>query len=428
MGVLMADSGQNLGVTAGQPQVQDGQPQVPEGLEPLLLDIAVALVDADLGAVDDVLENVLRRVGQFQGVDRAVLFRYDLVARTATNTHEWCAPGVASRRAALTDVSVDRWPEQFARHCRGETVVIGDVDGMPSDDPLKRLFTEIGVVSAASAPLMDTGVCLGFVGFDSYRTQVVWTPTEQRLLSTLARLLVNLDRQVRFQREQDAARALREVNDALGAFAATVSHDLRAPLSSVRGLVELVRSGRVAGVDVEHALDRATANLDRLDAMIRRLLSEALHGNAVRREPVALDGVVEEVREQLDGPIQLRRAEVAVEGPLPTIEADRGQMVQLLQNLIGNALVHVPEDRTPVVRIRCKPDDEAVVLQIVDNGDGLAATSRAAADAGARRGSGLGLVICRRIVAAHGGRLELLDDADGGLAATIRLPLAPAAS
>lgn len=141
---------------------------------------------------------------------------------------------------------------------------------MPRDDPLRQQLTELGVVSLTSAPLFDGGVCLGFVGFDSYREPVAWSASDQRLLTILARLLVNLERQVRHQREQEAARALREVNDALGAFAATVSHDLEAPLSSVRDLLELMRSGRVAGVDVDHALCRASANLDRLDAMIGR--------------------------------------------------------------------------------------------------------------------------------------------------------------
>lgn len=418
------------GAPPTEPRDGTPEPHADRSLESVLLDLAVELVDVDLRAVDAAIEDALRRVGQLRRVDRAYLFRYDWGAQTATNTHEWCAPGVPSQRSALTDLPVATWPDQAAAHRRGEVVSIPEVAALPADSQLRALLLPLGIASTTSAPLRDGRDCLGFVGFDTYRTLLHWSAEDQRLLAVLAALLVNVDRRRRQEAQRLVARDLARVNEGLQRYAGTVSHDLRGPLASIRGFVEVVRLHRVEGAQADELLDRALANLSRLEVFIDRLLDDAVAGPAViDRDRVELREVVHEVLEALAGPIALRGANVEV-GPLPVASGDHVQLVQLVQNLLSNALVHVPADRSPHVQVLGRVVDDQVELLLRDNGHGIPPAQRRQVMRAFERlpqargveGSGLGLAICRRIVVAHGGSIALGDAPGGGLEVSIMLP------
>lgn len=126
-----------------------------------------------------------------------------------------------------------------------------------------------------------------------------------------------------------------------------------------------------------------------------------------------------------------RQAEVTVAGPLAHVHGDHTRLVEVVQNLVSNALVHVPEDRTPTIHIATAPGHNGnVELQVADNGRGIPPEERDAvlkafhrgADTKADTGTGLGIPTVHRIVTAHGGSLVLDDAPDGGLLVRVRLP------
>lgn len=399
-------------------------------LATVLLDVAVELTNVDLRVVDAAIEDALGRVASWREVDRAYLFRYDWDAKTATNTHEWCGPGVPSRRASLVDLPIATWPEQAAAHRRGEVVSIPDVAALPDGSSLRALLLPLGIAATTSAPLRDGRDCLGFVGFDSSQATAPWSAEDQRLLTVMAALLVNVDRRRRQEAQRLVARELAAANEGLQSYAGTVSHDLRAPLASIRGFIEVVRLHRVEGAQADQLLDRALANLNRLEGFIDRLLEDAATGpTLVERDRVELREVVHEVLEALSGPIALRAATVDV-GPLPVASGDRVQLAQLIQNLVSNALVHVPGDREPHVQLLGRVVADQVELIVRDNGQGIPLAQRRQVmraferlpQARSVEGTGLGLAICRRIVVAHGGSIALGDAPGGGLEVSVMLP------
>ena len=229
-------------------------------------------------------------------------------------------------------------------------------------------------------------------------------------------------------------RRLNRANEELAGFAGVVAHDLKSPLTSIRGLSELVRDGRVDDEQARDLLDRVVANTTRLADLIDDLLAYASAGRTIgQTAPVAMDEVVSEALDHLEARIAARHARIEAH-PLPVVEGDRARLVEVVTNLVGNALVHVPADRVPRITIEGRDlGDDHVEVTVSDNGEGIPAKDREAvlqafhrgADTEPGSGTGLGIPTVDRIVRAHGGRLEFDDAPGGGLRVRVALP-APA--
>jgi signal transduction histidine kinase len=242
--------------------------------------------------------------------------------------------------------------------------------------------------------------------------------------------------------EAEAARALlqeqnerlREADRLKDEFVALISHDLRTPLTSIMGYVELVLDESLPE-DVRRHLEVVDRNSERLLRLVNDLLFVArLEAGELDLQPVELDlahvarqAVVEAGPRAEAKAIDLRCAAVDV----PTIAADRGRMFQLLDNLISNAIKFTPAGGRVDVSVERVAD--AVRLEVADTGIGIPADdqrrlfdrffrARAARDRQIP-GSGLGLYISRAIVVAHGGRIDAESTTGIGTRFSIELPL-----
>ncbi len=401
------------------------------GLESLLLRLAVGFVNVPSDDLDAAIDEALAAVGRFSGVSRAYLFRYDHERQMVSNTHEWCAPGIEEAIHREQDIHFADIPEQLEAHLANRPRHVADVEQLPRHSPWRARLEAQGIRTLVTVPLWDHDELIGFVGFDAVGVPRRWSERDLELLQVLGELLANVEYRRRQAQIRRTVESLSVTNEELQRFAGTASHDLRSPLATVRGMVEVVREGRVTGKEAERFLDRAIVAIDRAIHLVDGLLLHARSGRVVGEpETVHLDAVVEDVVSALAQEIAARGAEVEVTA-LPTVRGDRDRLVSVFQNLLSNALVHVPEDRVPRIDVCGRPAiDGQVEVLVRDNGDGIPADQRAAAlvtfergeQGRARPGAGLGLPICRRIVAAHGGQLRLADAPGGGLEVQLRLP------
>lgn len=288
------------------------------------------------------------------------------------------------------------------------------------------LFVVVGVVLGG---LVTALLSLAITQRERARSAVT-AATEELALTNAALGGTNDELAAANQALAAANHRLERSNQELERFAAVVAHDLRSPLTTVRGMVELVRDGRAQGAPARELLDRAAATTVRLAELIEDLLRYAAAGETIGEPvPVALGEVVAEVRDRLAGPIAERGAVVDA-APLPTVLGDRARLVEVVQNLVSNALTHVPEDRQPRVQLAGRAAGGQVELTITDNGDGIPAAERCTALLAFHRGSGtragtgtgLGLTTVQRIVAAHDGAMTLDDAPGGGLLVRLTLP------
>lgn len=231
---------------------------------------------------------------------------------------------------------------------------------------------------------------------------------------------------------------LERSNDDLERFAYVASHDLSEPLRTIGGFGGLIERRYADRLDDEGRamLGHITAGAARLQALIDGLLSYARVSTAEHNvEPVALDDLAREVLDAIRPAIDERGAVVDVH-PLPTVEGEREQLAQLLQNLILNAVKFTADDVTPHVVISPRQTHEGRwEIRVADNAVGIAPEQaqrifemfqRGTADR-SRSGTGIGLALCARIVERHGGRIGVEPGAGDGSVFAFDLPGAPGA-
>ncbi|KAF0962507.1 Adaptive-response sensory-kinase SasA [Rhodococcus sp. T7] len=194
-----------------------------------------------------------------------------------------------------------------------------------------------------------------------------------------------------------------------------VSHELRTPISALQALLENV----VDGVEAPDPA-RMRVALDQTERL-GRLVAELLDLSRVEGGAVQLEREIFPVREFLDDVVRQsedpRRVTVDVQPPHLRADADTARLHQVVANLVDNAFRHGPA-RTEVV-VRARPDAGGVVLEVEDDGPGIAPGERSRVferfthGGSTDGGTGLGLAIARWAVDLHAGHIEVLDTAEG---------------
>jgi len=227
----------------------------------------------------------------------------------------------------------------------------------------------------------------------------------------------------------DALHQAKDSNQRLAEFTGRVSHDLRNPLTSILGYLELgameAESGRT-GETAEY-LGIVDSGARRMLSMVEELLAFSSIGGSLSRSRLSLASLVKEVTDDL-GP-GLREAGAAVECADFVFDADENQLRIALQNIIQNAVAYRRPDVPPVIRISGQPAGAGVVIRVEDNGKGISAGDRRRVveplvrlhREGDPAGTGLGLATCASVAAAHGGRLEISANSSGGTTISIYL-------
>ncbi len=219
-------------------------------------------------------------------------------------------------------------------------------------------------------------------------------------------------------------------NNELKQFAHVASHDLREPLRMITSYMNLTKrslNGHLTEQQNEF-IGFAIDGAKRMDQLIVDLLRLAKVDANPRIEKVKLLNVVEEVRLNLDALLKEKNGNILCTG-LPEITADRTQMLQVLQNIIGNGIKY-NESEHPVVSIKTATRKNEVEITITDNGIGIPETSRDKVFQIFHRiqtekqyaGSGVGLTICKKIIESMNGRIYIEDNPSGGTIFRIVLP------
>jgi signal transduction histidine kinase len=232
----------------------------------------------------------------------------------------------------------------------------------------------------------------------------------------------------------EAVTELRRSNDELEQFAGAVSHDLVRPMAAAHGYLEMLTATYGESLDARATkwLDASVRAVERMQELVQSLLTYARSGQAsYRPEPVDLNEVLGNVLADLRTIAQSSGAEIAAPRELPTVLGDATLLRQLLQNLIDNAMKYRSPDRTCRIVLSAERDGDRCTLLIADNGIGIPAEHRdrvfemfAQVDPAARKGHGIGLSTCQRIVDRHGGAIALADTPGGGTTIRLTLPQA----
>jgi len=318
-------------------------------------------------------------------------------------------------------------------------------DGLPglTIEQLVDMIRKYGVQSSLRANIHYRGTPYGSVSVSQCEYQRAWKPDEVELLKIIAEYAGSAIYQAElYQQAKDTARneqlarqemeryasRLEASNKELEQFATIASHDLSEPLRKIHVLTEMVQA-KVPEEDRDY-FSRIISAATRM----RTLMDDLLAFSRINRgtqpfKPVALNDVLSTVLDDLQVAIAETDADIQVL-PLPVMDADESQMRQLFQNLISNALKYRRTDVQPRVRVWGGPDEEGYVIRIEDNGIGIQKEYyerifepfQRLHGMGQYSGTGMGLAICRKIVARHHGTLCVESEPGQGSQFMMRFP------
>ncbi len=214
--------------------------------------------------------------------------------------------------------------------------------------------------------------------------------------------------------------------DAERAVLLSVSHDLRTPLTSIRGYAEGIEDGTVEPREAAVVVGREAERLERLVGDLLALARLRQGVLEVRSEPVDLAAVAREAEERLRPRAAAAGVTVTVEGADAPATADHGRTLQVVSNLLENAIRVSPEGGT--VGVEARPGE----VRVGDQGPGIPEEEipraferfhlRARAGHGSPAGAGLGLAIVRELTEAMGGSVAVENLPARGARFTVRLP------
>jgi two-component system sensor histidine kinase KdpD len=282
-------------------------------------------------------------------------------------------------------------------------------------------------------PLMGSSSTLGVLAVLPSRPRRVLLPEQRHLLETFAAQIGLALERASLAESAEAARVSAEAESLRNTLLASISHDLRTPLAVIAGASSALADPafdfdestrrELASSIAERARDMSAVVSNVLDLM--RL--EAGHLRLQRRWET-LDDLIGVALARMDAQLGDRRVEVGLPGDLPPVHVDGALVVQVFANLLENVAKHTPP--TTRVAIGAEVDGDFVRVVVDDTGPGLPTGDPSQLFDKFKRGSpesdvpgaGLGLAICRAVVAAHGGRIEATNLPGGGARFTLTLP------
>ncbi len=231
-----------------------------------------------------------------------------------------------------------------------------------------------------------------------------------------------------------------EIDRLKSEFVATVSHELRTPMTAIRGYTEMLMMNAAGPLNDEQRryLEVVKGNSDRLELLVSDLLDiSRMESGQIRLnlDVVELPGLLEEIAESLrqksakeDKPLEIS---LDVEKDLPSIQADRGRVAEILHNLADNAFLYTPAGGKVVLRAFSRPG--GIQIDVVDTGIGIAPAEQERIferfyrgenpTVMATSGTGLGLPITRRLVDMHGGSITVESEGVPGKGSTFHVML-----
>ena len=230
-------------------------------------------------------------------------------------------------------------------------------------------------------------------------------------------------------------RSLTELNGELEAFGYSISHDLRAPLRSIRSFAQFLREHAGPAMDQEgnDYLRRVEGAAKYMDLLLLDLLEYSrLNASELELTGVDLDAAVKDVLASIEKEVEERKAEVNVRFPLGWVRAHSATMRQVFYNLISNGLKFVPSGRMPHVEIRAERRDAYARIWVEDRGIGIApqfhhkifGLFQRLHSHDAYPGTGIGLALVRKAIDRMGGRIGVESEVGKGTRFWFELPQA----
>lgn len=313
-------------------------------------------------------------------------------------------------------------------------------DHLP-DTLIAQLLSHVGttgLTSVAMYPLSAAGTAIGIMVLGQVSRPLAWGADEVSMVEGIGIEVVRAVLNARlYERQRTLVRDLQALDRTRDEFVSTVSHELRSPLTSIRGYLELLHDGDAGALTVEQTamVEIVQRNAIRLGLLVEDLLYlSRLESSEIRlrADPVRVADVIASVVESVRPDAEQKGLDVVLDGDGsdPWVNGDAAALERVVLNLVGNAIKFTPAPGT--VTVDQRTGEGHVALSVTDTGIGIPEKDQARlferffrasnASEGAIPGTGLGLHIVQGLVECHGGTLSLRSNGRRGSTFLLTLP------
>lgn len=250
-------------------------------LEKLIANQASILLDASVEELDQRLEGLLEKVGLFSASDSAYIFQFDNTNHTMSNSHEWCAEGIAAQKQNLQQLSLSEFQYMLGLFAQDKPLFIQSLDDLPTEaSGLKQYLTEQQIASLLAMPIYIDHELSGFIGFDAVSKSSKWQQGDILLLRAFSDVLASAIKRHRIEAAlRESRRTIQTLLDNLPGAAYRCRSDKQWSMCFISDGIadmtgyepsDLVENRLLSYADVIHPDDRERVEKQVMDAIAQR--------------------------------------------------------------------------------------------------------------------------------------------------------------
>lgn len=381
------------------------------------------------------MDDVLKKLGEATLSNRAYIFEHKRGHNEEIFTSirfEWCSPGTSAQifteelqNIPLALMGYKRWTTMMGR---GEAV-FGAVDSFPAEEI--PLLEQQEIKSLVVIPIFVNTEWWGFIGLDQCDYERDWSVTEVEALKALGSMMgMAIERLEYDVKLQSQFNELQRANSELDFFVYSVSHDLRAPLSSLQGLINIAEQEAKPEEFIRY-LEMMRRSVTKLDGFIKEVLDYSTNARVeISSEGINFQELLQELYDQLSNKSDKHPSELKIDVTGNDIFfSDKRRLSIVFNNLLSNSLKFYDASKScTLIQVTIKIENDQALILFEDNGIGIEekymeklftmfyrATDKSP-------GSGLGLYITREVVKKLKGNIIVRSEYGLGTNFTIQLP------
>ncbi|MBU2595531.1 GAF domain-containing protein [Patescibacteria group bacterium] len=311
------------------------------------------------------------------------------------------------------------------------------IEGAIEAETAKKIQKKLKINTFACAPIVYRGKVIGalVVGLDKEQEKIA--VEDKKMISSIAdQAAIAIENAKLYEEVEKANIKLKELDKLKNEFLSIASHQVRTPLSIIKGYVSLLRAKKVG--EISEQQDRFMKNIQEANDQLINIINDFLNLSRIEQKRMKLEitesdvkMIIQEVIERMNHEAELKKIKLDFikENDLPKINIDEPKMIEVITNLIDNAIKYSPEKSE--VEVALKKDGDKLKISVADQGIGIPKDfkdklfqkfSRAHNAIQAQpNGNGIGLFLVKKIIDAHQGIIEIKTKEGKGTIFTVNL-------